>query len=209
MAKESTRGAWDGRSLRWVELEMGGLLFLINIAETMSWIILYFQPLHSPNPGRFESNVAMIRHRLGSKSIPKISLYGFLLVQRAALDTWHHHRRLTFPADKGTERVTWNLLLLANTLNPTSPQSFQHSHARQQSGYNANSGSVGEASCVALMMIIRFTSWAFTHQHFIISRRQHEVPIAVTRQLGGSRVHVSCVTALVSLPVGSLDTCRI
>lgn len=28
-----------------VELGMGGLLFWINIAETVSWIILYFQPL--------------------------------------------------------------------------------------------------------------------------------------------------------------------
>lgn len=63
------------------------LLFWINIAETMSWIIFDSPPLHSPNPGRFESHLAIVRQRQASKSIPKISLYGFLLVQRAALDT--------------------------------------------------------------------------------------------------------------------------
>lgn len=62
------------------------------------------------------------------------------------------------------------------------PETHQLGGCRHsQSGYNANLGSVGGTSCVALMMIITFTSWTFTYRHFIT--RRHEVPFAVTRQL--------------------------
>lgn len=90
--------------------------------------------------------------------------------------------RLAFLAEGDAERVMWNLLLMENTL-----VCFQHTRMALQSGrlsksgYNANSGLGGRDVVRGLMMIITFTSWAFTRRHFIV--RRHELPFGVTRQL--------------------------
>lgn len=73
-----------------IKLGMGGLLFLmvkrINIAEQCQGLSSACGRFIPPNPGRFESNLPLVR-RQHNESISKIPLYGFLLVQGAALDT--------------------------------------------------------------------------------------------------------------------------
>lgn len=81
--KTSASGAWDGWS------------FIFNgEKDQYGWNDVKDYPLLAAasfpqNPGRFESNLPLVR-RQPNESISKIHLYGFLLVQRAAPDTWHH-----------------------------------------------------------------------------------------------------------------------